>query len=80
MIKLLISRAARFDREAMKATNKTLTLGAPQRPQYGLVSESVLATLHHKSEPVVNALMGLLLLREGSKRCESERHSEDDWE
>jgi len=37
------------------------TFGAPERLENGLVTKGVLATLHHKSEPVVDALMGLLL-------------------
>lgn len=40
------------------------TFGAPQCPEDGLVPEGVLAALHHQREPVVDALMGLLLHKE----------------
>lgn len=37
------------------------TFGAPQGLENGLVSQGVLATLHDEGEPVVDALMSLLL-------------------
>lgn len=40
---------------------QVLTFTAPQRLEDRLVSKSVLATLHYQGEPVVDALLGLLL-------------------
>ena len=40
---------------------KGVTFGGPEGLKDGLVAKSVLATLHDKSQPVVDALMGLLL-------------------
>lgn len=43
-------------------TNKNeKTFGIPESLEHGLVTKSELPTLHHKSQPVVDALMGLLL-------------------
>lgn len=37
------------------------TFGAPEGFENGFITESVFTTLHDKSEPVVDALMSLLL-------------------
>lgn len=44
-----------------KIIKKKFTFGAPERLKYSLVSKSILSTLHDKSQPVVDALMSLLL-------------------
>ena len=38
-----------------------LTFSTAQRLENSFVSQSELSTLHHQGEPVVNALLGLLL-------------------
>lgn len=38
-----------------------ITFGAPERFKNGFVTKSVLSTLHHESQPIVDALMSLLL-------------------
>lgn len=40
---------------------KKRTFGGAERTEDGLVTESELSTLHDKGQPVVYALMGLLL-------------------
>jgi hypothetical protein len=47
-----------------------LTFTAPQRLQNSLVPQSVLATLHYQGEPVVDALLGLLL----HSQCKEDHH------
>lgn len=42
---------------------KIVTFGAPQGFENGFITEGKFATLHNKSEPVVNALMSLLLYK-----------------
>ena len=42
------------------------TFGIPEGFEDGLVTQGVLATLHHEGKPVVNTLMGLLLQEEES--------------
>ena len=37
------------------------TFGIPERLEHSFVTKSVFTTLHHKSQPVVGALMSLLL-------------------
>jgi hypothetical protein len=43
----------------LKAKNETF--GTPKGFENGFITEGVFATLHNKSEPVVDALMSLLL-------------------
>lgn len=44
-----------------KKKRKKETFGAPKGFEDGLVTQGVLAALHHESETVVDALMSLLL-------------------
>lgn len=44
------------------------TFGAAERFENSLVSKSVLATLHDESQPVVDALMSLLLQKRNEHR------------
>ena len=53
------------DLEEKQKENKN-TFGIPEGFEDGLVTQSVLATLHHEGKPVVNTLMGLLLQKEES--------------
>ena len=56
------SRKQRSGRKNRK--KKKDTFGIPEGFEDGLVTQGVLATLHHEGKPVVNTLMGLLLQEE----------------
>ena len=53
----------RLDNDALVSISMRvkLTFSTAQRLEDSFVSQSELSTLHHQGEPVVNALLGLLL-------------------
>lgn len=56
-----LKQCKKFHYKKNEMREEKSTFGASERFENGFITESVFTTLHDKSEPVVDALMSLLL-------------------